>query len=507
MIMAMNIAAGKKQGNRSFYLALMCITLLAGTLRIYHLEKASFWVDELRTIRSCAASDTIPKSKILGYLPTLAGLWCSGVQISELSPDHPESWQSLGVTEFSSRIGSAVIGILSIPILGWASCRLFGNRAAVIFALLLALAPWHIYWSQASRFYTLQFLFYNLCLIFYYDATQNRSRLKIIVAMIFLVLAFLSQPPALVIVGIFALEWIIARYKHQPVRLGYWGWCSAIIALTICAAVMFWDFFHRPEKWTQFAGDLYQSPLKLILGTVFMVGPVIVLCSLLSGWWLLLTQRRLSTYLLLGALFPMVFFALLSVKSYVGLRYAFVTLYAWLALAALGCEMLYVQMSRFRAGRILGLAPAGMILCSMSLMLYGYYTSGVGFHARWRDAIHYVAEHRQPEDAIAISHPIMGKYYLQNPDVHDAPRYKEDIVSIKQRTWLIDEVADAVRGMVRRPWMSGKSEFKAYFDLRVIQPRSTVRVYLYDPNIDYSSTYLSQAGKKTVSDEKQTTTP
>ncbi len=141
--------------------------------------------------------------------------------------------------------------------------------------------------------------------------------------MVVLVLAFLTQPPALVIVVVFALDWLAWILRKEPVHLGLLGWSS-------------------------------------------------------------------------GALY---------------------------------------QLIRPRLGAIIAMAPLALIMIAMMLTNLGYFSTGTGFHPRWREAIAYVAKHGQATDLVGRS-----------------------------RQWL-DQVTD----------------LQVYFEQRIVQPSHTVHVYRYTP--------------------------
>jgi hypothetical protein len=466
------------RASRGFIFWILLMTILAAGFRMYHLDAASLWVDELNTVRALGDIGGINNSKVFGYLATGLGLWSYGARPTDIPREAPEKWKSMGINEWSMRLPAALIGIIGVPILAFASRRLLGTRVAGILALFLAVAPWHIYWSQASRFYTQQFIFFNLSLIWYYRATAESSWRFMLAALVAMVLAFLTQPPALVIVAVFALDWLIALVRHDPVRLGLFGWCGAVVSLAVCAGVFVPDLLNRTEQWTQFSGGLYQSPWKLILGSAFMVGPAVMLFAALSAWGVMSSTNRLRYYLVLAAIVPPIAFALVSLKYYVGLRYAFVSLYAWLALAAIGVDRMYEAM-RPHLGRLAAAAPMLLLLIAMGLMNFDYYRGGMGYHTRWRDAFAFVAEHRGPEELVATEHPMIGKYYLEDPAVINIPR-EEELDSVAQPLWIVTEKEDAVRGRLRA-WLDGKASLKETFDLRIDPPFSSVRVYYYLP--------------------------
>lgn len=60
----------------------------------------------------------------------------------------------LGKTHWGLRLGPIVLGVVSLGVLGWGLWRVQGARRALIATALVALSPWHIYFSQYGRFYS-----------------------------------------------------------------------------------------------------------------------------------------------------------------------------------------------------------------------------------------------------------------------------------------------------------------------------------------------------------------
>ena len=154
--------------------------------------------------------------------------------------------------------------------------------------------------------------------------------------------------------------------------------------------------------------------------------------------------------------------------------------YGWVALAALGTEKLYVVLLD-QCGRALAAAPIGLLLVAMLLMDYGYVTGGAGYHTRWRDAFAYVAARREPgERVFSDTHSMIGRYYLEDPSVESIPKSAEGLRALDHPAWIIVEAEDVIRGEVKC-WIGEVAEFKAYFDVRVLQLYSSTRVYRYEP--------------------------
>jgi predicted membrane-bound mannosyltransferase len=127
------------------YFLLAAITLIAAALRFYKLGEWSFWGDEVFTIGF--QEDGFSKSLTTSLIHGITG------------------W--LGVTEWTARLVPALIGVLSTPIFYFLIKRVFSFPVALFAALLLAVSPWHLYWSQNARFYTLLLLFYSLGLFLF----------------------------------------------------------------------------------------------------------------------------------------------------------------------------------------------------------------------------------------------------------------------------------------------------------------------------------------------------
>ncbi len=470
------------RGVRLLGVWLVVLTLIGGALRVYDLGGYSFWEDELNTVRACGEFDTMHRSKVMGYVPTALGLWWYGVDLQAISNDNVAEWRQLGAHEHESRIGSALLGALSIAWLGWASRHLIGLRAAAVFALLLMLAPWHLYWSHAARFYTMQVLFYSLALIEYYRATRDRRPWRFGLMGLFIVLAFLSQPPALLIGAVFAVDWLMGFVRREPVRLGVAGWACGLGAAALCVLIVSLDVRAKPGDWTQFAVITYQTPAKIVLGTAFMITPAVVLLAVLAAWQQWFERPRLVVFLLAVAIVPPLVFAAMSTRSYVALRYAFICLYGWLALAAVGADVCYRLAVRGpgRATWVLGTAPLGLVLTSVLLMNYLYFTTGHRMHPRWADAFAYVAEHRVAGERV-LAEPIVGQYYLEEPDITDDPERPSDLDEVTTPAWIVVEMGDAFFSR-QRTWLNEHADLRAVYPARLYRWSAVVYVYYYDPH-------------------------
>ena len=154
----------------STWALLVLICLLAFALRVHGLGELSLWYDE-------------------GWSVHLARLtpWQALPQIAGSGHTHPPLyylllgvWQALaGPREFSMRFPSLAFGILTVA-LGYRLGReLFGQDAGLAAALLLALAPSHIAYSQEARSYTLLAMEYALLILLACRFLRRRWQLSL----------------------------------------------------------------------------------------------------------------------------------------------------------------------------------------------------------------------------------------------------------------------------------------------------------------------------------------
>jgi hypothetical protein len=469
---------------RALWFWIAAATLLGAILRLYNLDVAGFWIDELYTIYVTADMTVTHNSKMFGYIPTWLGLWASGVNPAAI-PQHnldSSAWRQMGVTHSSARLGSAMVGILTVPLLAFATRRMLGNGAAFMVAFLLATSPWHIYWSQASRFYSLQFLFYTMALVLYFSATRDRSRPVFAGAMACIVLAFLSQPTALAVLGIFGVDWLLAHARRRPLQIGLYEWAMGFGTVALCGAILLSDVYRAPEEWAQFVsfgGAEYQPPHRLAMGSIYMTGPAVVLAAGASAWMLRRSDTRTSIYLLAAAIVPIAVFAAWSIGNYVGLRYLFISLFGWLALAAIGLDRIAAELYRRGHGMLLAMAPLVVRVVSSGHILIGYYTNAYGFHPRWPEAFAYVAQHAAPGDVIACRHQIVGRYYLERPDIEFLPLNADELAAMGERVWLVVESESTVEQDIG-PWIFEHAQLKKSLELSIPRPISRVMVLLYE---------------------------
>jgi 4-amino-4-deoxy-L-arabinose transferase-like glycosyltransferase len=136
-------------------ISLFLFVLLGACLRIYQLGRYSLWYDEAKIIAG-------------SKLWSLTNLWESakidarpfdvGHYANALNSIFYSLWSKMGEGEFILRLPSAIFSILSIIGIYCLGKAIFGQRAGLISSFFLAISPFHIYYAQELKLYSLTVL-------------------------------------------------------------------------------------------------------------------------------------------------------------------------------------------------------------------------------------------------------------------------------------------------------------------------------------------------------------
>lgn len=128
---------------------LLGLTALAFVLGVYEIGAKSLWVDEglSAAIARMNPADVV---RAAWSTPTPGAI----VLYYELLA----VWAHLGLTETNLRLLSAICAALSVPVMYALALRLSGRRTAQVSALLVAISPFVVRYSQEARPYALVFL-------------------------------------------------------------------------------------------------------------------------------------------------------------------------------------------------------------------------------------------------------------------------------------------------------------------------------------------------------------
>lgn len=376
--------------SREQWFGLSALTLLGAALRIAALGRKSFWLDELSSIGICTAPRDVFVRTILHHEGNMALYYLL------LRP-----WLSLGTSEASVRLFSAIAGVAAIPMMYFLARRIFSPETSAIAAALLAVSPCAIVYSQEARGYSLLVLF---VLASTYAFVCLVERPSVEVAVSYGVLAALMMYchffGALVIVAQFASLAFLPK-RRLPCKallasvavLALLGWPVVWMVLTQDSAHLDWvprpsllEFYHlgiflAGESGKALGGILLA--IELVLLFVFLRNFLRSSRAAAMGHW----KRALVVS---GLLTPiLITLAASAARPIFFHRFLIICLPFWVLMVAGGLE----QIGSHQARR-------WILITVTVLSMFVAIASYSKVREDWRSVTRYLGAHIQPDDIL-----------------------------------------------------------------------------------------------------------
>ena len=479
MIRKVSIKLDELEINHSVpYLLLAAITLLAVILRFYNLGVWSFWFDEISTINRAHAFYSGLESVIHNLPP--AG---NSVPLSVIFTGLVLN--GLGTSEWSARLAPAVIGVISVPALYFPIRREFGTRVGLIAALLLAIAPWHIEWSQNARFYTSLMLLYNLALFAFFYAVERDRPGYILPFLLLLYLAMSERMIALMITPVVLSYLIFLRilpFEKPP------GLRTRNLLIILLPAIVFgiYEIYGSIsignsrilDTYLVFSPNRGPDSLRLLSFIVFNLGIPLVCLGFFAGIYLLTQKSRSGLFFFLGAVVPIGLLLLANPFLYTDERYAFITLPSWIILGALAIKEIFSETGS--QGKVLVIGVMVLLLADAAYGNLMYFHVNNGNRLDWRSAYEQIQERMEDGDLFVSYWPALGAYYM-GQEVLSLREVKLDLViGSGKRVWFVIDKFAAWSALKKSQWVTKNAELIDVMYLRR-QSDSQLRIFLYDP--------------------------
>ncbi|MCA8978140.1 MAG: glycosyltransferase family 39 protein, partial [Planctomycetes bacterium] len=382
---------------------------MAAALRLYELGQWSFWIDEAHTYRDA----TMPMTGDYSFWNQERAFY----PLTFLGLRFLIDAGLVGAGEGWLRLPFALGGIATVPLMWWCGRRLLGDGAAAVSAWLLALMPWHLFWSQNARGYVFVVFTAVLAAGRLWRWTETGRRRHLLQALAAIITGALFHPSA-AFQGFGVLAFVVLRRLRTSSPRGILIAAGAALAVLLVLP-------HLIESTSLFEGFVKtktDASLLHLLSTIGYYFRPILLVSALIGFLLLRRDQELEPGrdrgLFLGCL-AVAQFAVLAVLGgslvKTTARYAICALPALLWLAAAGARELAVLT---RPGASPGLRlVAGFIgiavFADFSTECWHYYAHRHGDRPSWRDACEWVKEHHHGErvHVLTLNEPSLS-YYL-----------------------------------------------------------------------------------------------
>lgn len=410
----------KKNPYTCFILFLMFIGLF---LRIYSLDRASFWCDE--GISSLASKGILGK----GY-PILP----SGNKYYRSLPFHyltAFSFKIFGANDFSARLVSVFFGVLIIPVIYKFGKEIGGKNTGALAAVLITFSFWNIWQSRQARFYQ-QFQFFTILSIyfFYLGFVKEEKKYKYLTFPAILLCIYTHDLSIILLAAFFFYLLIVKRKKPLKDKF-FWAGCI-IVPLAILSQYLLmrssglakgipeeeitgnevtktfpygfsiFNFLHYLEKF------IYPN---LFIGLIFAIIALLIY---------IYTKDKKLIYLNFMFWIPFLI-TTFSIKLN-NLRYIFY-LWAILILIVTYVTMKYIIPKRKRnyeeAGKKFVVIVFTILLIShIGVLLVDIDTYYYNPKANFRSAANFVKENKEEGDKIIAIYPALTYYYIEQCDYY-----------------------------------------------------------------------------------------
>ena len=389
--------------------------LLATSLRLYDLDRLSFWFDEFLTV-------TLASEPLAKLLPA--------VRQSEQTPPllHVlmHGWMKLfGVSEFAVRLPAAIFGIGAVWVTYLLGVALFGRREGLVAALLMALSGFQIAYSQEARVYSLLLLMALTSSLFFVKLLREGGLTTQIAYVLATGVLYWTHLHAVFVVAAQQLTWLyltLAPYKdtdtNRP-RIPAWRW----ILLSTLSAALFAPWIPTVIHWLRSVSHGFwippMGPGFLPHVYVLFAGSAVLLVILLilAAWGVYRTPDRWKiVFLICLTLLPVVvpYVASLLLRPLFVHRYAITAAAGLFLLAGRGLTALPDR--RIQAALV-------AVLIALSALSIPAVRHEVDNKPNVRDASWYVTDHAHEGDVILLDGGAGSTTLLQYLHTQDMGRF------------------------------------------------------------------------------------
>jgi 4-amino-4-deoxy-L-arabinose transferase-like glycosyltransferase len=374
---------------------LIGLTAIGFFLRFHRLDAQSLWYDE--SLSALFASQPLHVA--------IRSMLEEGLHHSPLFYILIRPFAAEGFSEFGLRFIPATLGVLAIPLIAQVGRVLTRETVGLLAAALVTMSPFHVWYSQEGRMYTLLTIA-ALGATFFFVQNLKTARLRNWLGLALFTAIGINSHHFAFFVPLVQFLFLVVTLKQNYKLLRPWVGAQLLAAMSLIPwliIVLDWGKFYLSSATRQppTAYDVVQTFWNFTIGyTEYVTLFVVVALTLFVG---LLSLGIRSTYrshsgILLGLwLFVptgLTFLVSLRLPAYLD-RYIILSLPPFLLLVAIGLLSIERQVVRF--------AAAGLMTLFMLVGLQRvYYDTSVYNRADWRGLGAYLAEDRTADIKIAL---------------------------------------------------------------------------------------------------------
>lgn len=444
---------------------LVIIIMIAGGLRLYGLDNQSLWYDEV-TEETGFQRQFLNMQGITPYSPPLHLFFI--YPVTKMFPKN----------DFALRMVPLIFALLNIPLLFLLVKRMFNEKVALLTIFLLAISPYHIWYSQEARMFALQWMLALLSLIFFLR-TLEKPKPSNYIGYILSITAGLYTIQLTVFLMIIHALYLLVFMKKYSTQIKKWAGAFGLIIIFYIPYIIFtinsFERMNLLQRQTDFtltlpytffsymAGfsigpslrELHIEPsLSVLEPYLYIIIPLLLTYGILIvlGFFSLRKDRSNIVLLALIIAVPIIGTALLSTMATTiryNVRYTGIALFGFLIIIAKGIDWI----SYLKPNKLAIISSTVAIIMVTGFSAYSY--TNYHFVKKYqkpdiRSAVTYIAENKMPDDAfLCIENvKVFNRYSDNDPKcitISGAARHSKQLVDSellnmfkgKKRLWMV----------------------------------------------------------------------
>ncbi|NIR44988.1 MAG: hypothetical protein GWN53_11225 [Gammaproteobacteria bacterium] len=406
--------------------AVILLTLcgMAAALRLYRLTYWNIEGDEINTLRDSLA---------------FPGLFNSAKPLLFFF-NHYLIAPLIDLDEFGLRFLPVVFGILAVPAMYWLGRRTLGATVGLFAAFLVAFSPWHLYWSQYARYYSLVFLL-SACfpLLLYLGFRDRKPRLVVagLAAAAAAILAHASVGLLLAAFGVWLALTVVPRLQLRR-STSRWTLVATGLIGAVIVGIVLYRLLPQLIGWNNLAQDWGHNAVSLPLSYIDWLSPIVLLFGAAGTAWMWRDgERALAWLIAISVTLPLVVLCVLSLAVPVSTSYLFSTTPLVLLACAYFLDRLTSVGPRVMGIRIVVAASALAIVAAGGPHIISHYRDGSRLD--FRSAADYLRRNAPKDDLLLSDQPRVLTYYLAEHTVQQFERAAASLVDAADRARRISD--------------------------------------------------------------------
>ncbi len=399
---------------------LVVFTALGTLIRFWRLGYWSFWADEIFLVQ-----DAIKFPDIMNINPIIYLIVNNVVNY-------------FGLSEWSARLGPCIIGIIGIPVIYLFARSMFGVRVALISALFLTVHPWHIFWSQNARAYSLALLLSAISAFLFFQAFEKNKVIYTLGALLFTILAILSYLHCVLLLPVFVVYLILISFLPVNIPRGFNAKNVVIFFFPFILSALMLVLPNVREYvlsgWG--ANEWGRNTIYILFTLIYSMSIPLSTASLIGGIHSIVYLNRGGIFLICYSAIPLLIILAISPFLNVAGYYLFFTMPAYIILAGLVASELIDIGSR--ESKAISSAVMVILLITLISQTYLYFTNENGGREKWKEAFKTISGKVEIDDYVVISMPRIAEYYLPNVNALQLENIMDDIDSYKSN-WISEQ--------------------------------------------------------------------